>query len=65
MFNSAFAPASLSPGAFTNPFPGLVPFNVQEIGGSIYVTYAPPGRANQISATSGQGGVAASMRAEP
>ena len=35
-----------------------MPFNVQEIGGSIYVTYAPPGRANQISATSGQGGVA-------
>ncbi len=58
VFDSAFAPVSLSPGAFTNPFPGLVPFNVQDIGGSIYVTYAPPGRPNQINAASGQGGVA-------
>jgi uncharacterized protein (TIGR03118 family) len=24
-------------------FPGLVPFNVQNIGGTIYVTFAPPG----------------------
>jgi len=58
VFNSAFAPVSLAPGAFTNPFPGLVPFNVQNIGGNIYVTYAPPGRANQINAGPGQGGVA-------
>ena len=37
---------------------GLVPFNVQNIGGNIYVTYAPNGRADQIAATPGQGAVA-------
>ena len=37
---------------------GLAPFNVQNIGGLIYVTYAPPGRAAQISAVEGQGAVA-------
>ncbi len=47
-------------GKFVNPFSadGLVPFNVQNIGGNIYVTYAPAGRANQIDATAGQGAVA-------
>lgn len=58
VFDSSFAPVSL-PGAFANPFPGLVPFNVQDIGGSIYVTYAPPGPPNnQRNATSGRGEVA-------
>ena len=38
---------------------GLVPFNVQNIGGKIYVTYAPVGaRPNQIGATAGHGAVA-------
>jgi uncharacterized protein (TIGR03118 family) len=32
-----------------------VPFNVQDIGGKVYVTYAPAGRANQTGATPGQG----------
>jgi uncharacterized protein (TIGR03118 family) len=34
---------------------GLVPFNVQNIGGSLYVEYAPAGRANQTMAALGQG----------
>jgi uncharacterized protein (TIGR03118 family) len=58
VFNSSFAPATLPPGAFTNPFTGMVPFNVQDINGSVYVTYAPPGRAAQQNAALGQGGVA-------
>jgi uncharacterized protein (TIGR03118 family) len=34
---------------------GFVPFNVQNLGGDIYVTYAPAGRPAQIAATPGQG----------
>jgi len=62
VFNSAFATVSLGAGAFAAPPAisslGLVPFNVQDINGSIYVTYAPAGRANQIAATGGMGAVA-------
>lgn len=58
VFNSSFMPLSLGPTAFANPFPGLVPFNVQDINGKIYVTYAPAGRPAQQSATAGMGGVA-------
>lgn len=56
VFDSAFAPLSL-PGAFVDPnLPvGLVPFNVQDIGGKVYVTYAPAGRPNMIAATAGMG----------
>lgn len=56
VFNSSFAPVSL-PGAFTDPnLPaGFVPFNVQNIGGNIYVTYAPSGVAAQRAATAGMG----------
>jgi uncharacterized protein (TIGR03118 family) len=57
VFNSSFAPIN-SPGGFVNPTTGLVPFNVQTIGGNIYVTYAPAGRAAQIAATEGMGAVA-------
>jgi uncharacterized protein (TIGR03118 family) len=41
VFDSSFAPATL-PGTFTDPnLPvGYAPFNVQEISGSLYVTYA-------------------------
>src|SRR3954465_10606131 len=53
-----FADKDLGPNAFKNPFPGLVPFNVQNINGEIYVTYALPTRAAQIAATEGEGGVA-------
>jgi uncharacterized protein (TIGR03118 family) len=55
-FNSMFAPVSLS-GSFTDPnLPaGLVPFNVQDIGGKVYVTYAPAGHTAQTGATPGMG----------
>jgi len=58
VFNGSFSPVNLGPTAFNNPFPGLVVFNVQNIGGKIYVTYALPGRAAEIAATAGQGAVA-------
>jgi uncharacterized protein (TIGR03118 family) len=56
VFDSSFAPVSL-PGTFTDPSlpAGFVPFNVQNIGGKIYVTYAPAGRAAEIAATPGMG----------
>jgi uncharacterized protein (TIGR03118 family) len=56
VFSSGFAPTIL-PGTFTDPnLPlGLVPFNVQDIGGKVYVTYAPSGRSAQIAATAGMG----------
>ena len=62
VFNSSFAPVSLGAGAFTTPAAisalGLVPFNVQDIAGKVYVTYAPSGLAAQRGATPGQGAVA-------
>lgn len=60
VFSSAFAPVTLASGAFVDPqLPwGLVPFNVQDINGDVYVTYAPPGRPRQISAPFGAGAVA-------
>jgi uncharacterized protein (TIGR03118 family) len=62
VFNSSFAPVSLGAGAFATPGAigalGLVPFNVQDINGNIYVTYAPSGRAAQSMATAGMGAVA-------
>lgn len=60
VFDSSFAPMNLAAGAFLDPClpSGLVPFNVQDIGGDIYVTYAPTGRANQINAPLGAGAVA-------
>ena len=51
VFNSSFAPVSLGAGAFATPAAisalGLVPFNVQDINGNVYVTYAPSGLAAQ------------------
>jgi uncharacterized protein (TIGR03118 family) len=60
VFDSTFAPVSLAAGAFVDPAlpAGLVPFNVQEISGNLYVTYAPAGRAAQTSAPLGAGAVA-------
>ena len=55
VFDSNFTPVSLGAGAFDDSPPGLVPFNVQNVGGKLYVTYAPSGRPNQIAATAGQG----------
>src|SRR5271163_4428878 len=60
VFNSSFQRVSLGAGAFTDPnLPaGLVPFNVQEINGQLYVTYAPSSHAAQTIATAGMGAVA-------
>jgi uncharacterized protein (TIGR03118 family) len=56
VFDSSFAPLSL-PGSFTDPTlpAGYVPFNVQDIGGRVYVTYAPAGLAAQRAAAPGAG----------
>jgi uncharacterized protein (TIGR03118 family) len=58
VFDGSFAHVT-SPGSFVDPTlpAGLVPFNVQNIGGKIYVTYAPAGRPAQTSATVGMGAV--------
>jgi uncharacterized protein (TIGR03118 family) len=60
VFDSSFSPLSLAADAFVDPSlpAGLVPFNVRDIGGDIYVVYAPAGRANQIIAPYGAGVVA-------
>ena len=62
VFDGSFASVTTLPAtAFVNTDPrlaGLAPFNVQNIGGSIYVTYAARGRAAQIAAGEGSGAVA-------
>lgn len=60
VFDSTFTPVSLAAGAFVNPSlpAGLVPFNVQDISGFVYVVYAPAGRPNQQHAPFGAGAVA-------
>ena len=60
VFDSSFTPVSLGSGKFVDPSlpTGLVPFNVQDIGGDVYVVYAPAGRANQQNAPLGAGAVA-------
>jgi uncharacterized protein (TIGR03118 family) len=57
VFDSSFAPLGLEASAFVDPSlpAGFVPFNVRDIGGDVYVTYAPAGRANQIIAPLGAG----------
>jgi hypothetical protein len=61
VFNSSFTPMSLGAGAFATPAAmsalGLDPFNVRDINGSVYVTYALPGNA-QDTAALGEGAVA-------
>ena len=56
VFDSSFAAVSLA-GGFTDPTlpSGFAPFNVQDIGGKIYVTYAPVGLTAQRNATAGEG----------
>jgi hypothetical protein len=62
VFNSTFDPVDLGHHAFKTPGQiaarGLVPFNVTDIGGDVYVTYAPSGRAAQTVAGLGDGAVA-------
>jgi uncharacterized protein (TIGR03118 family) len=58
VFNEQFL--AISNDAFIDPSlpTGFVPFNVRDIGGNIYVTYAPAGRPNQQQAALGAGVVA-------
>jgi uncharacterized protein (TIGR03118 family) len=60
VFNSSFTPTL--PGSFVTPTSiknlGLVPFNVEDIAGNVYVTYAPPTHPLQTTATAGQGAIA-------
>src|ERR1700722_7056014 len=62
VFNGSFAPATLPAGAFATPAgiktAGLVPFNVKDINGEVYVTYAPAGHAAEVSAAKGMGALA-------
>ena len=60
VFDGNFNPINLGAGAFTTPqeAAGLVPFNVQTLGGKLYVTYAPLGLTPQRNAAPGQGAVA-------
>jgi uncharacterized protein (TIGR03118 family) len=60
VFDSAFRPLRLRAGAFVDPSlrKGLVPFNVRDIHGDIYLTYAPSGVLNEIRAPLGAGAVA-------
>src|ERR1700722_13609396 len=59
-FNSAFQ--LISTNAFATPTAvsakGLVPFNVTDLGGNVFVTYAPSGHTAQTMATAGKGAVA-------
>jgi uncharacterized protein (TIGR03118 family) len=60
VFNSSFA--QVTGAGFTTPAAiaakGLVPFDVKDIGGNVFVTYAPSGHLNQTGAIPGQGAVA-------
>jgi uncharacterized protein (TIGR03118 family) len=60
VFDSNFLAFSLGPNAFRDPSlpPGLVPFNVRDIDGKVYVLYAPAGRPAQTMAPLGAGAVA-------
>jgi uncharacterized protein (TIGR03118 family) len=57
VFDGSFHQVPLGAGGFIDPTlpAGLVPFNVQNIGGKIYVTYAPA--VAQTTATPGMGAV--------
>jgi uncharacterized protein (TIGR03118 family) len=58
IFNSSFKPmgAIATPSAISKL--GLVPFNAQDIGGNVYVTYALAGHPAQTTAGLGDGAVA-------
>ena len=61
VFNRSFNQISLGAGAFATPTSiaaaELVPFDVKDIGGNVFVTYAPSGHTAQTIATAGQGAV--------
>ena len=56
VFDSSFASVSLA-GAFVDPnlSAGFVPFGIQDLGGKVYVTYAPSGLTAQRGAAPGAG----------
>ena len=60
VFDSKFKPVDA--GGFKTPTAisaaGLVPFDVKDIGGNVFVTYAPATHAAQTAATPGEGAVA-------
>ena len=60
VFNSSFA--QVTGAGFATPTAiaaaGLVPFDVKDIGGNVFVTYAPSGHIAQTKATAGEGAVA-------
>jgi uncharacterized protein (TIGR03118 family) len=62
VFNRSFNLESLGANAFKTPTAisaaGLVPFDVKDIGGNVFVTYAPSGHIPQTKATAGEGAVA-------
>ena len=60
VFNNAFQQITEPLGAFATPTAaaGLVPFNVTDLGGNVFVTYAPSGHVPQTKATGGEGAVA-------
>jgi uncharacterized protein (TIGR03118 family) len=60
VFNNAFQQVTEPAGAFATPMAatGLVPFNVTDLGGNVFVTYAPSGHTAQTMATGGMGAVA-------
>src|SRR5207249_3547482 len=52
VYDTSFMPATLPAGAFTDPnLPkGYAPFDIQELGGKIYVTYAKQDQARHDDA---------------
>jgi uncharacterized protein (TIGR03118 family) len=60
VFNNSFQQITEPLGAFATPTAaaGLVPFNVTDLGGNVFVTYAPSGHTAQTMATGGEGAVA-------
>ena len=60
VYDCSFKPVNLGSDAFKDPSQptGFVPFNVQDIGGDVYVTYAPAGVQNMRQAPLGAGAVA-------
>ena len=65
VFNNAFQQIIEPLGAFATPTAaaGLVPFNVTDLGGNVFVTYAPSGHTAQTMATGGEGASRNSPRA--
>jgi uncharacterized protein (TIGR03118 family) len=65
VFDGTWQPVTLGTGGFgtfVDPLLpqdlNLVPFNIQNLGGQLYVEYAPSGRPNQVNAQEGDGAVA-------